>query len=233
MSVKICPICQKEFQAKHFNQKICSKNCVKIQAKIASTQYYENNEKHKHLNNKKVCVICGREFIKSGNCQKICGDEKCIKKNHDLYHKKYYEDHAESIQTYHQDYHKEYSKNNKQQIQQSQNKYANERYATDTNFKMRHHLSNQIRHVLKHNSKCAKTLELLGCTIEEFWIHLEKQFKPGMTRENHGLWHIDHIRPCCSFDLSDPEQQKICFHYKNLQPLWAEENLKKGGRYFV
>ena len=67
-------------------------------------------------------------------------------------------------------------------------------------------------------------------SIENLWIHLEKSFKPGMTRENYGKWHIDHIRPCSSFDLSKPEEQSICFHYSNLMPLWAEENLKKGSK---
>ena len=76
------------------------------------------------------------------------------------------------------------------------------------------------------------TLDLLGCSVEELWIHLEKQFTAGMTRENHGRngWHIDHIIPCASFDLSDPEQQSQCFHYTNLQPLWAEDNIKKGNK---
>ena len=52
-----------------------------------------------------------------------------------------------------------------------------------------------------------------------------------MTKYNHGLWHVDHIRPCASFDLSKPKQQKICFHYTNLQPLWAHENSSKGAKY--
>jgi hypothetical protein len=54
-----------------------------------------------------------------------------------------------------------------------------------------------------------------------------------MTWENHGRygWHIDHIRPCASFDLADPEQQRKCFHYTNLQPLWASENMRKGDKW--
>ena len=52
-----------------------------------------------------------------------------------------------------------------------------------------------------------------------------------MTWDNYGDWHVDHIRPCCSFDLTKIEEQNICFHYTNLQPLWAEENFKKNGRY--
>lgn len=64
--------------------------------------------------------------------------------------------------------------------------------------------------------------------------HLEKQFQNGMTWKNHTKdgWHIDHIIPCSFFDLSDPEQQKECFNYKNLQPLWAEDNLSKGNNIY-
>jgi hypothetical protein len=75
--------------------------------------------------------------------------------------------------------------------------------------------------------------KLLGCTFDEVKIYLEKQFLPGMTWENHGLhgWHIDHVRPCASFDLTDSEQQKLCFHYTNLQPLWAKDNLSKNAKW--
>lgn len=52
-----------------------------------------------------------------------------------------------------------------------------------------------------------------------------------MSWDNFGEWYIDHIKPCCSFDLTDIEQQKKCFHYTNLQPLWAIDNLKKSGKY--
>jgi hypothetical protein len=84
---------------------------------------------------------------------------------------------------------------------------------------------------LKDNSKSKNTMSLLGIeNIEFLWKHLESTFKPGMTRENHGKWHIDHIRPCASFDLSKPEEQAKCFHYSNLQALWSHENLSKGSK---
>lgn len=81
-----------------------------------------------------------------------------------------------------------------------------------------------------HNAGC---LEMLGCSILEFRKYLEAQFISGMTWENYGLrgWHIDHKRPCAKFDLTDPAQQRECFHFSNLQPLWAIDNLKKGSKY--
>ena len=80
--------------------------------------------------------------------------------------------------------------------------------------------------------KVQSTIELIGCTIEELRSHLESQFVNGMSWDNYGRtgWHIDHIRPCASFDLSDPVQQRQCFHYSNLQPLWAADNIRKGSR---
>ena len=75
--------------------------------------------------------------------------------------------------------------------------------------------------------KSARTMELIGCSVDYLMAYLEVQFTDGMTWDNHGEWHIDHIRPCASFDLTDPAQQRECFHYSNLQPLWAADNLAK------
>ena len=105
-----------------------------------------------------------------------------------------------------------------------------ERRRKDPAFKMLTILRGRILDVLRGHSKSDTTISMLGCTIEELWIHLEKKFTKGMTRENHGEWHVDHIKPCASFNLTEPEQQKICFHYTNLQPLWAIDNLKKGAK---
>ena len=81
-------------------------------------------------------------------------------------------------------------------------------------------------------TKAGHTEELLGCSIEEVRNHLERLFQPGMTWDNWGKygWHIDHIIPVSYFDFSDPEQQYWAFHYTNLQPLWAVDNLRKGNK---
>ena len=78
--------------------------------------------------------------------------------------------------------------------------------------------------------KKGKTLELLGCSIPELKIHLEKQFKNGMNWDNYGKWHIDHIIPLSKFDLFNIKEQKKACYYTNLQPLWAKDNLKKGNK---
>lgn len=74
--------------------------------------------------------------------------------------------------------------------------------------------------------------EFVGCSHNRFREYFESLFKPGMRWENHGeLWQVDHIRPCCSFDLTDPVQQLECFHYTNLQPLWTKDNLRKANKW--
>lgn len=96
------------------------------------------------------------------------------------------------------------------------------------------YLRGRIHQALKKRDayKSERTKELLGCPFVWLEAYLEEQFVPGMTWENYGpVWHVDHIRPCASFDLRDPEQQKICFHWTNLQPLFAKDNLSKSDKY--
>ncbi len=76
--------------------------------------------------------------------------------------------------------------------------------------------------------KSARTLDLLGCSVGRFMEYMHAHFQPGMTWSNYGLWHIDHITPCAKFNLDNPEEQKKCFNWLNLQPLWAHDNLSKG-----
>ena len=96
--------------------------------------------------------------------------------------------------------------------------------------KLRSQVSSQIRKY--KGKKCNSTVKLLGCSIKNFKKHMELQFKNGMTWENYGKWHIDHIKPCSLFDLTKPEDQRKCFHYTNLQPLWAKDNIVKGNKFY-
>ena len=99
-------------------------------------------------------------------------------------------------------------------------------------YQLRKNLSNRIYKAIKEqdSSKDYKTMHLTGCPILQLIKYLESQFEPGMSWENYGQkgWHVDHVKPCASFNLVDPEEQKKCFHYSNLQPLWAQDNLSKG-----
>lgn len=103
---------------------------------------------------------------------------------------------------------------------------------TDIEFRVRVTLRSRVKMAVaaQGTGKSKKTMELVGCTVAEVRAHLESQFKDGMSWDNFGEWHIDHIRPLVSFDLKDPEQQKIAFHKSNMQPLWASENWSKGGK---
>jgi hypothetical protein len=91
----------------------------------------------------------------------------------------------------------------------------------------------RMNKALCRKTKTSSTIELLGCSADEFRAHLESQWKPGMSWQNHTIdgWHVDHIRPLSSFDLTDPEQQKAAFHYTNCQPLWAAENFAKNAKW--
>lgn len=103
------------------------------------------------------------------------------------------------------------------------------RYANDVNFKLASRLRNRLNRAIKSEFKVGSAVRDLGCSIQEFKSYLESKFKPGMSWDNWTTdgWHIDHIIPLSSMDLTNPvEFQKAC-HYTNLQPLWWHENLDK------
>jgi len=118
-----------------------------------------------------------------------------------------------------------YKKTNRAAI----NSQAAKSYKNNPEALIARRLRNRLGNALMkcHTSKSDHTLALLGCSLKQFKQHIESQFKEGMNWDNHNEWHLDHIVPCSSFDLTIPEQQQRCFHYSNLQPLWAFENLFK------
>ena len=126
---------------------------------------------------------------------------------------------------------KEYYTKNRDSILNRMSISRRNRKKTNPNYKIACNLRSRMSAVIKRmkNKKMANSMELIGCSAAFLKEYLEQRFKSGMTWDNYSLtgWHIDHIKPCSSFDLSSPESQKLCFHYTNLQPLWAFENLSK------
>lgn len=121
---------------------------------------------------------------------------------------------------------------NRERYSETSKRGARRRYANNPQARIVSALRTRLRGALHGSEKAGPTLELLGCPPVWLEAWLESLFRPGMTLANHGsVWHIDHIKPCAKFDLTDPEQQKICFHWTNLQPLFVRENLSKGDKY--
>ena len=110
-------------------------------------------------------------------------------------------------------------------------KYVTNRRRSDLGFRLRANLRCRIYHALRHQKKPGSTPALIGCTIPEFKAHIASLFVPGLSWGNYGRlagqWSIDHIKPCCMFDLTDERQMGQCFHYTNMQPLWHVDNMKK------
>lgn len=163
------------------------------------------------------------------------------------YQKRYYEQNKEDILDYHKKYYVEnrekviaYTDKNRKRINRVMAIRTKHRRQEDPHFRIACALRKRLHAYLKYYkaNKTVPTFELLGCSIEQFVSHLEKRFQPGMTWNNYGKWRrgqpmkwvMDHIRPCASFDLTDPDQQKQCFHYTNIQPLWDLDNIIKSDK---
>jgi hypothetical protein len=128
---------------------------------------------------------------------------------------------------------KKWNDNNKEKIKEYSLVYSKKRYKNNINHKISLNLRNRLNDALKNNYKTSSAITLLACSLEEFKLHLEKQFLPEMNWENHGkIWEMDHIKPCALFDLSKIEEQKQCFHYMNYQPLFKTTKIAESFNYF-
>lgn len=115
------------------------------------------------------------------------------------------------------------------------NEYHRKKLKTDVQYKLSHNLRCRLYKFLNHKRKAGSAVKDLGCNINELKTYLESKFLPGMSWDNHGQygWHIDHIKPLSSFDLSDRDQFLQACHYTNLQPLWWQDNLTKSDKLIV
>jgi hypothetical protein len=128
-------------------------------------------------------------------------------------------------------YSKEWKKNNKDLVNAKAREYNKNRESYDPLYRLRRRISVLIRNGMASNGlkkKGTKTDSILGCTISDFKIHIERQFLKGMSWENHGGWHLDHIVPISS--ASSESEIYGLNHHTNFRPLWAKDNLSKGAR---
>lgn len=201
----------------------------------------------------KICPICKNKFIPNVYNQIYCSKLCKWKRSHQVhrqeeleYKKQYRKIHKEEIKEYMKDYRKQhiepianqrkqYRKDNKNSIKKYMKQYFI-KYQKITLHKLIKNLRTRVGLALKGNPKSETTMKLVSCSIETLIHHLSCKFydrKDGlkMSLDNYGLWHVDHIKPCYLFNLSKKSEQKKCFHYINLQPLWAVDNLKKSKNY--
>jgi hypothetical protein len=105
---------------------------------------------------------------------------------------------------------------------------------TNLQAKLKHKLRSRLGNALRARrvSKLHRTFDLIGCTPAFLTSYIRSKLHGGMTEQDllNGKIHIDHIIPCAAFDLTNEEEQRKCFHYTNLQPLWAIDNLKKNAK---
>ena len=104
------------------------------------------------------------------------------------------------------------------------------RQVTDPNYRLKRSIRNRTNKALHGNSRAGSAVRDLGCSIPHFKLYIENQFEPGMTWDNYGEWHLDHVMPLSKFDLTDRQQFLEACNWLNYQPLWAEDNLQKSNK---
>lgn len=203
---KRCSVCKEVRPTEHFGRSSSSKDGLRSQCKECRKAQYRRDAE---------TIKAKRKRHYQKNKERILQQVAAYRQRNQCLYREYYQ--------------KYYSKN-AERIKLNVKRARYRRLQSDIEFRLLSNYRTRIYKALKGIEKPARTEELIGCTIEELKAHLEKQFRPGMSWNNYGEWHVDHIRPCSSFDLTDEAQARECFHYTNLQPLWAHENIAKSDK---
>lgn len=198
----------------------------------------------------KKCNLCSFEldinhFIKNGDICKKCSKKessrKYREKNRDILREKnkiYKKNNPEKVKKARDkfflenpNYIKNWVSKNRERSNQIKRKSDEKRRNENEIYKMTRLVRNSIRSSIRslNFNKKTKTSIILGCTMEEFIIYIKSTFKEGMTLENYGEWHLDHIKP---ISMAKTYEEAIELnHYTNFQALWAIDNLKKYNKY--
>jgi hypothetical protein len=222
--MKYCKWCEEtkpfaEFQKRKKNKDGYDSRCKSCR-KIKKDSDYQKN--------KESILSKQREYYKNNKESVLARNKKYYDKNREKVEaqkKVYYEQNKEEILAYRY----KWREDNRDRVNELTRKRNKERRQTDLNYKITQNLRCRLYKAVKGLTKHDSTLDLLGCSVDYLKEHLSSQFAEGMSWSNYGEWHIDHIVPCVKFNLQDKGQQYKCFHYTNFQPLWAKDNLVKGG----
>ena len=210
------------------NQEINTKQCTKCHQIKSINQFSKRSKSKDHLQHH--CKHCQKKRFKLYHNQNLQQETKrrlVWRKNNMLHdqktNKQWRINNSIYLKTYNKKWHSLHPSN--------RTPYTNNRRKQDSTFRLLCNIRTRIHRAIQQNYKSGHSLELLGCTIKEYKTYLTNRFTEGMSWDNYGCktgqWSIDHIIPCSVFDMSDPVEQKQCFHYTNTQPMWHSENMKK------
>lgn len=239
-----CKSCCKEYKQEHYkkNREKIANRAKEYREKNREelvSKKREYNRKNRERNKLRCREYYQRNKERLSEWQKKYNAEHVeeIAKRNRLYSKKNYTQRRAKQKEYERrnsdqirEYKREWTKRNRGRLTQMSRERARE-LMKDPLYRLKRNLRTRLHHALAGHHKTDRTMNLVGCSLTELMQHIEAKFQSGMTWENYGKWHIDHIKPCAAFDLSNIVDQRECFHYTNLQPLWAEDNLRKQATY--
>ncbi len=225
------------------------KKCTKCKVDKELTQFGKDKSKKNGLSNK--CSECYKEYYKQNKeyVLKRCKEyDFKNKEKKSEYIKKFYKENKTYFQEYNnenktkqKEYFKKRHKDNREYYIEYKKKnidkiriYDTNRIKNNVQAKLSKYLRITLYRLLTKTkiNKSNSAIKLLGCSVDDFKQYLETQFLPEMTWDNHGkVWEIDHIKPCFTFDLSLEEQQKECFNYINMRPLFKTTNIAESFGY--
>lgn len=258
MTERTCVKCKKELPAENFNRKKMASGNIGYDSYCKDCRKIITREwKDAHANPPliKVCERCGKEFTpyKNHPNHKYCCPAYHKRTTNDLrtltieerteykkqYYKQWYAANKDKVANWNAENKEHIKAKRKACIAANKDRYKGykreakkRRMKNDIDYRLKVRISQKIRTTINGKKLYNHSLDLLGCSVKEAREHLQRQFKPGMTWDNWGVkgWHIDHIIPISSFDFTDIEQQRRCFHYTNLQPLWWIDNIMKADK---
>ena len=219
--VSKCKICNKEFIKKNTNHIFCSTKC---------------NSKNKYIKSQNDPILKQKKYLKNKkwrieNKEKI----KIYRKNFNEKIKldsTRYQKQLEAVKKWKSDNKQQALESNRKSRRKMMPKWRKQRKLLDPSY----HISETVRSYLSRSIKGKilkkkKTEEIVGISFDKLVTYLKSKFEAGMSMSNYGEWHIDHIKPVTKFDLTKPGELEKCFHYSNLQPMWARDNIIKSNKH--